>query len=313
MMNRTLGAAALLVLFSAPVLAADAAPNPDPWEHFNRKVYAFNDRIDRYFLKPIAKGYRKITPQFVDDGITNLLNNLGEPATVVNDLLQGKIKQSAQDTGRFVVNSTVGLVGFFDVARHIKLPRHQEDFGQTLAKWGVPSGPYVVVPFLWGMTIRDGAGYGTDAMYMSELYENALNFGWEETTGVLVLNVVDTRADLIPMEESLQVTGDRYRLIRDAWMQRRNFLIKDGLIEDDPFLDDDYGMDEVPETEEGTSAEESPAAGADAVPDTEAGTPEEDRLDDVKEATSDDSQAALIDVSSPVALHAVAVTARQEL
>jgi phospholipid-binding lipoprotein MlaA len=246
MMRQTLGAAALVLLCSAPVSAAETTPNPDPWESFNRKVFAFNDKLDRYILKPAAKGYRAITPQFVDDSITNLLNNLGEPATIVNDLLQGKLVQSAQDTGRFVVNSTIGIAGLLDVARHIKLPRHEEDFGQTLATWGVPSGPYVVMPFLWGMTIRDGAGYGTDALYTNALLEKTLDFGWEESTGVLVLKAVDTRADLIPVEDSLQMTGDRYRLLRDAWLQRRDFLIKDGVVEEDPFLDDDESYDQVP-------------------------------------------------------------------
>lgn len=243
MVRRYFGVAALALLFSGTVVAAESSPNPDPWERFNRRVFAFNDRVDRYFLKPVAKGYRKITPQFLDDGITNILNNLNEPVTILNDALQGKVLQSVRDTGRFVVNSTVGLAGFFDVARHANLPRHEEDFGQTFAKWGVPAGPYVVVPFMFGMTIRDGAGYGTEALFLSELYENALNFGWEESTAVLAVRVVDTRADIIPMEDSLEV-GDRYALLRDAWFQRRAFLINDGVVEEDPFLDDDASVDD---------------------------------------------------------------------
>lgn len=252
MVHRYWGAAALALLLAGPVLAAEAKPdsyhdlkpNPDPWERFNRRVFAFNDKVDRHVLKPVAKGYRKITPQFLDDGITNLLNNLSEPVTIVNDALQGKLLQSVQDTGRFVVNSTVGLAGFFDVARHVNLPRHEEDFGQTFAKWGVPAGPYVVVPFFFGMTIRDGAGYGTEAVLISDLYNRALNFDWEEKAAILGLRIVDTRADLISMEDSLQVTGDRYVLLRDAWFQHRAFLINDGVVEDDPFLDDDESMDE---------------------------------------------------------------------
>lgn len=243
MVRRYFGVAALALLFSGTVVAAESAPNPDPWERFNRRVFAFNDKVDRYFLKPVAKGYRKITPQFLDDGITNILNNLNEPVTILNDALQGKVLQSVRDTGRFVVNSTVGLAGFFDVARHANLPRHEEDFGQTFAKWGVPAGPYVVVPFMFGMTIRDGAGYGTEALFLSELYENALNFGWEESTTVLAVRIVDTRADIIPMEDSLEV-GDRYALLRDAWFQRRAFLINDGVVEEDPFLDDDASVDD---------------------------------------------------------------------
>lgn len=271
MLRRHLGAAALLLLCAGPVLAEESV-NPDPWERFNRKVFAFNDKVDRYFLKPVAKGYRKITPAFVDDGITNFLNNLGEPVTIVNDLLQGKLKQSAQDTGRFVVNSTVGVVGLFDVARRISLPRNDEDFGQTFAKWGLPAGPYVVVPFMFGMTVRDGAGFGTGGYMMTELLEDGLNLGWREELGLLALDLVDTRADLIPMEDSLEMQGDRYRLIRDAYLQRRQFLINDGAVEEDPFLDDDASMDEAP-SDKGSTAEAAPEATDETASDAPAASP----------------------------------------
>ncbi|MFP5431290.1 MAG: VacJ family lipoprotein [Gammaproteobacteria bacterium] len=264
MLCRHLGAAALLLLCAGPVLAEEAV-NPDPWERFNRKVFAFNDKVDRYFFKPVAKGYRKITPALVDDGITNFFNNLGEPVTIVNDLLQGKVRQSAQDTGRFVVNSTVGIAGLIDVARRIDLPRNDEDFGQTFAKWGLPAGPYVVVPFMYGMSVRDGVGMGTGGYMTSRLLEDGLDLGWREELAMLVLDVVDIRADLIPMEESLQMQGDRYRLIRDAWMQRRQFLINDGAVEEDPFLDDDYDEDNA-----GASAVEGDDGAAGAEPEVPA-------------------------------------------
>lgn len=267
MLRRYLGVATLALLFSGPVLANGIIPDPDPWESFNRRVFAFNDRLDRYVLKPVAKGYRKITPAFLDDGITNLLNNLNEPVTILNDALQGKFVQSLQDTGRFVVNSTVGVAGLFDVARHARMPRHEEDFGQTFAKWGVPAGPYVVVPFFFGMTIRDGAGYGTEAVYLSNLYEKTLDFGWQENAGVLGLRIVDTRADLIPLEDSLQMAGDRYALLRDAYFQRRAFLINDGVVEEDPFLDDDQSTDQ-PSAPDATGSPDAGASdgGADAAP-----------------------------------------------
>lgn len=266
MLRRHFGAAALVLLCSSPVLAEEQPYNPDPWEGFNRKVFAFNDKVDRYFLKPVAKGYRTITPQFVDDGVTNLLNNLGEPMTILSDVLQGKFLQSAQDTGRFIVNSTVGVVGLIDVARHIKLPRHEEDLGQTLAVWGVPSGPYVVVPFMFGMTIRDGAGFGAESLLMSELTENALDMDWREQTALLALGIIDTRADLIPAEEAMSTAGDRYILVRDALLQRRDFLIRDGVIEDDPFLDDDASFEEEPAAEvpqPAAAPEEPPVPGGD--------------------------------------------------
>ncbi len=251
MVRRYLGVAALALLFAGlagPAFAAGSTPDPDPWEGFNRRVFAFNDKVDRYFLKPVAKGYRKITPQFLDDGITNMLGNLRGPIVIVNDVLQGKLVQSAQDTGRLLVNTTVGIVGFFDVARHMKMPRHEEDFGQTFAKWGLPAGPYVVVPFMFGVTIRDGVGIGAGALMVGEILENQLEFGWEENAVILGLDIIDIRADVIPMEESLEVQGDRYTLVRDAYFQRRAFVTNDGVIEEDPFLDESF--DDEPGSED---------------------------------------------------------------
>ncbi|MDO8267689.1 MAG: MlaA family lipoprotein [Moraxellaceae bacterium] len=287
MVRRYLGVAALALLFAGlaePAFAAGSIP-ADPWEGFNRRVFAFNDKVDRYFLKPVAKGYRKITPQFLDDGITNMLGNLRGPIVIVNDVLQGKLVQSAQDTGRLLVNSTVGIAGFFDVARHMKMPRHEEDFGQTFARWGVPAGPYVVVPFMFGVTIRDGAGIGAGALMIGEVLENQLEFGWEENAVVLGLDIVDARADVIPMEESLEVQGDRYILIRDAYFQRRAFLVNDGVIEEDPFLDDDASMDEEPLSEEPGS--EDPANGA---PVTEEPAPDSPAPTDDGAGTGTDAQ-----------------------
>lgn len=271
MLRRHLGAAALLLLCAGP-LRAEEAVNPDPWEGFNRKVFAFNDKVDRYFLKPVAKGYRKVTPAFVDDGITNFFHNLGEPVTIVNDLLQGKVRQSVQDTGRFVVNSTVGLAGLIDVARRMDMPRNDEDFGQTFAKWGLPAGPYVVVPFMYGMTVRDGVGMGTGGYMMAKLLEDGLNLGWREELGLLVVDLIDTRADVIPMEDSLEMQGDRYRLIRDAFLQRRQFLINDGAVEEDPFLDDDASMDEAP-ADEGSTGDAPPDAADESSADVPEGIP----------------------------------------
>lgn len=276
MVRRFLGVAALALLFAGlagPAFAAGSTPDPDPWEGFNRRVFAFNDKVDRYFLKPVAKGYRKITPQFLDDGITNMLGNLRGPIVIVNDVLQGKLVQSAQDTGRLLVNTTVGIVGFFDVARHMKMPRHEEDFGQTFAKWGLPAGPYVVVPFMFGVTIRDGVGIGAGALMVGEILENQLEFGWEENAVILGLDIIDIRADVIPMEESLEVQGDRYTLVRDAYFQRRAFVTNDGVIEEDPFLDESF--DDEPGSEDpanGAPLPEEPAPDSPAPTDDGAGT-----------------------------------------
>lgn len=248
-------ASALFLLMSSPLLATPTE-NPDPWEGYNRRMFAFNERVDRYFFKPVAQGYRAITPQFLDDGVTNFLNNLSEPSTVLNAALQGKFRQSLADSGRFIVNSTLGLAGFLDVAQHLGLRRNEEDFGQTFAKWGLPAGPYVVPPFMTGMTIRDGVGMGSEAMFVLHSRNRALDIGWETELGLTTLKIVDTRADVIPMEESLPA-GDRYVLLRDAYFQRRAFLINDGRVESDPFLDDDFGDDDAAQPA-------APAAPADA-------------------------------------------------
>ncbi|WP_130412504.1 MlaA family lipoprotein [Fluviicoccus keumensis] len=228
--------AALLLAASVPVAAfADAAPapapaNPDPWQGMNRKVYAFNKSVDTWFFKPVAKGYRAVTPQLVDDSITRFFLNLEEPLHMVNNGLQGKAKASVQDLGRLVVNTATSL-GFADLASRMGLPRHDEDFGQTLGYWGVKPGPYVVLPFLGPSDIRDGASLPLDAVVNPRnlVESNSAN------AGLFVLDKVDFRADLIPFEKIIE--GDEYLLMRDLYLQRRDFLVHDGKVKDD-FLDD---------------------------------------------------------------------------
>lgn len=207
--------------------------NPDPWESFNRKIYAFNDVADRYFLKPIAKGYQWVAPQFIEDGVHHMFNNLGEVGNILNSLLQAKFKNTAIDTGRLLVNSTVGLLGFFDVASKMGLDRHEEDFGQTLGYWGLKSGPYIVVPLLGPRTIRDGFGS------VADVYTNPVSYVDHVPTRnqITAMDVIDTRAQLLQSEEL--ISGDRYIFIRDAYLQRREYLVKDGVIEDS-FGDDEY-------------------------------------------------------------------------
>jgi len=207
--------------------------NPDPWEAFNRKIYAFNDVADRYFLKPVAKGYQWITPQFLEDGIHRMFSNIGEVGSIVNSLLQAKFKNTATDTGRLVVNSTVGLLGFFDVAAKMGLEDHDEDFGQTLGYWGVNSGPYVMIPLLGPRTVRDGFGSVADSFTDPVGYIEHVPTRNETYGG----RVIDTRAQLFQAEEL--VTGDRYIFLRDAYLQRRPFLVNDGVVEDS-FGNDDY-------------------------------------------------------------------------
>ncbi|MET0379397.1 MAG: VacJ family lipoprotein [Spongiibacteraceae bacterium] len=207
--------------------------NPDPWESFNRKIYVFNDAADRYFLKPVAKGYQWITPQFLEDGIHRIFSNLGEVSNILNSLLQAKFKNTVVDTGRLLINSTIGLLGFFDVATKMGLELHEEDFGQTLGYWGLNSGPYIVLPLLGPRTIRDGAGGIADS------FTNPVSYIEHVPTRnqITAVSVVDVRAQLLQSEEL--ITGDRYIFIRDAYLQRREFLVNDGVVEDS-FGNDDY-------------------------------------------------------------------------
>jgi len=221
-----------IVLLLAGVMLSThifAAGNPDdPWEGFNRKMFAFNDTVDTYTLKPIAKGYRAVTPDPVERGVSRMFSNVGEVVNVFNDLLQGKFRQAGNDTGRFVINTTIGLVGFFDVADHFGLPKNDgEDFGQTLGVWGVDSGPYLVLPLIGPSTLRDGPARVVDR------FINPIN----EIDHVPTRNqiygaeVISTRADLLEAEKF--VRGERYSFIRDAYLQRRKFLLMDGGVEDD--------------------------------------------------------------------------------
>ena len=214
-----------------------AEDNPDPWEGFNRSMFAFNETADKWVLKPTAKAYRTVTPDPVETGISNIFSNLGEVTTIVNDLLQAKFGQAASDTGRFLVNTTVGVLGIFDVASSIGLEEHDEDFGQTLGYWGVDSGPYIVVPFFGPYTLRSGVGDITQAFTTG--YLNAIDDA-RTRNQVYAVDVIQNRAGLLSAEEL--ITGDRYIFIRDAYLQSRESLVKDGVVEDD-FGSDDFEDD----------------------------------------------------------------------
>jgi phospholipid-binding lipoprotein MlaA len=220
------------------------AGEEDPWEDWNRDVFAFNETLDQYALKPVAQAYRNVAPLFVDDMVTNVFSNLGEPFVVINDLAQGKFLQALSDTGRFLVNSTVGLLGVFDVASHIGLAKHSEDFGQTLGYWGVPSGPYLMLPVLGPSTIRDAGGFAVDTFVL--LGADPKVHTIEDSRayyGTVYAQYLDVRADLIPAEGI--ISGDRYSFIRSLFLQRREFLINDGQIstDSDDGFDDDFEDD----------------------------------------------------------------------
>jgi phospholipid-binding lipoprotein MlaA len=198
----------------------------DPLEGFNRAIYTFNDKFDRYLAKPVAQGYRYVVPGFARKGVSNFFSNLHDPVIMVNNLLQGKFAAAASDLGRFLANSTIGVAGLFDVASDMGLDKHDEDFGQTLAVWGVGDGPYVVLPFLGPSTARDTVGLVPDW----ELYP--LTFMEEHSTSdkLILLEFINRRSQLLDAGDILeQAAGeDPYVFVREAFFQRRKNLIYDG-------------------------------------------------------------------------------------
>ncbi|QEP45149.1 VacJ family lipoprotein [Ectothiorhodospiraceae bacterium BW-2] len=192
----------------------------------NRTLFAFNSVVDSHLMQPVARGYKAVTPGFVDTGITNFFNNLDEISVMANNLLQLKPTQALMSGGRFVANSTIGLLGLVDVATPMGLIAHDEDFGQTLAVWGVGSGPYLVLPFLGPSTLRDGSATVIEWAVEPRLEEELLE---GSRYSLLALNIVDTRADLLPLTDSMQRTGgDGYTFMREAYLQRRSYQIYDG-------------------------------------------------------------------------------------
>lgn len=218
-----------LALALVTVLLAGCAHTPpgepsDPLEPVNRAVLGFNLKADKYVLRPIAKGYDAVAPNPVRKGVSNFFRNLQEPRTVVNGLLQGKVKQAASDTGRFLLNSTAGFVGLMDVATAAGLPRHDEDFGQTIGYYGVGSGWYLMLPFLGPTSNRDLLGRGGDYFTGYGYYIDEP----EVSYSLLTVDVIDTRARLLPADSILEEALDKYVLVRTAYLQQRLNKVYDG-------------------------------------------------------------------------------------
>ena len=232
---RNLSAQEVAELPDAASVIGRPAVDPDPWIGMNRSLWKFNDGLDRMLLRPIAKGYRAITPDLIEEGISNFFDNLQVPGTALNQLLQGKPKEMFNDAGRFAVNSTFGVLGVFDVATATGLPQHEEDFGQTLAVWGVPQGPYFMIPIRGPSMVTHAGGMFVDALtnpirYIRNVPVRNVTYG---------IYFLDLRKRLLTSE--VLISGDDYLFVRDAFLQRRDFLIRDGVFEDDPFMDfDDF-------------------------------------------------------------------------
>ena len=218
----------LLILFIDNVIADDIK---DPFEDFNRKTFEFNEKVDEKVLKPIAKTYSKF-PQKFKNGVTNFFNNLEDVETSINQFLQGKPKKSLNDISRFFINSTIGLGGFIDVASKIGLDRHEEDFGQTLAVWGVSQGPYIMLPAFGPSTLRDALSRPVSSF-------TSVTFHMTDTDvniSLKTIDAVETRERLLDVESLL--SGDKYSFVRDAYIQSINYEIKDGIDVQDDFIDD---------------------------------------------------------------------------
>ncbi len=241
-------------LLSSGCATLDGPPNPDdPFESYNRSMFAFNETVDKYAFKPAAEGYQFIMPNFASKGVSNFFSNVDDIVVFVNQLLQFKLAEAAATSARFVFNTTFGLLGLIDVASDMDLPKHNEDFGQTLATWGVGSGPYIVMPLIGPLTIRDTAGLAVDWTYFDPICRRQT---LRQSLVTLTIKYIDIRAGLLKASNILDETvPDKYAFVRDAYLSRREFLIYDGnppddfdeneLFDDEGLFEDDLKEDDL--------------------------------------------------------------------
>jgi phospholipid-binding lipoprotein MlaA len=230
----------LVLVLAFPGLSAWAAETDvdiDPWEPLNRKIFAFNETLDKYILLPVAKGYRFVMPDTAERGVSNFIANIYEFNSIFNSLLQGRPGNAVQSGGRFLVNSTVGLAGLIDVATPMGIEHSPADFDQTLYTWGIDSGPYLVLPLFGPHTVRSTAGYFVDTYTSIPALLDDENYAYLFWT----VEAIDIRANLIKADDL--VTGDRYIFIRNAYLQRRAYFLSGGTLEDSfsvPYEEDEY-------------------------------------------------------------------------
>ncbi len=233
-----------ITLLGCSTTQTKAPDSGDPWSAWNHDSQLFNDNLDKAIIKPLAQGYQWITPEFVNTGVTNFFSNINDVGVTINDLLQFKVSQGGMDGSRFLINTTAGVAGFVDVADMLDLPKHKEDFGQTLGYWGVPSGNYLVLPIFGPSSPRDTVGLIGDTLFNPITYVSI--FGGPvvnaATAGSRVLDITDKRAELMTTEKIVdEGSVDRYDFIRDSYKQNREYLIHDGKSSDenDPDLNDE--------------------------------------------------------------------------
>ena len=217
----------LFLTACASIQQTERVAKVDPFERMNRAVFSFNETADAYVIKPVAEAYKFVLPEIVRTGVTNFFSNINDVLIAANNLLQGKPVEAASDIGRFLVNSTVGILGFFDVATDIGLDKNREDFGQTLAVWGVGDGPYIVLPLFGPSNVRDTVGLVVDIETDFMINTNKLNS--DEKIAVNGLRIINRRADLLDAGQLLEDAAfDKYSFLRDGYMQRRRSQIYDG-------------------------------------------------------------------------------------
>ena len=222
----------LALLLNSSILFAEEV---DPFEEANRVVYDFNETIDDNLLEPISRAYKDNMPDFVQDRVSDFFGNLRDVTTLANQILQFKPTESATTLSRIVINSTIGLAGLFDVASDMELITDSEDFGQTMALWGVGEGPYVVIPLLGPSTVRDGAGLYVDLTSDANLVNEMNDVGFVSASAI---NIIDKRVELLPATDLLDKSDDPYITMRSSYLQKRKFDIFDGnppIEEDDEF------------------------------------------------------------------------------
>jgi len=230
------------LLLGSGCATVEGPPNPDdPFESFNRSMFAFNETADKYVLKPVAKGYNFVMPDIASKAVTNFFSNVDDIVVFFNQLLKFIFEAAAATSARFVFNSTISLLGLIDVATHMDLPKQAEDFGQTLAVWGVPDGPYLVLPFIGPASVRDTAGLAVDWTFFDPIFNRQT---LQQSLVTLSIKYIDVRAGLLKASNILDDTiPDKYAFMRDARKLRREFLIYDGNPPDD-FTEEELFDDE---------------------------------------------------------------------
>jgi phospholipid-binding lipoprotein MlaA len=258
-MRTSLAAPLLLLLSACATQAPTRSDARDPWERMNRATYAFNDKFDKSIFRPVARGYRTAVPHVVRTGIRNAFDNVDTTITMVNDLLQGQFTGLVHDTSRLLVNTVIGIGGLFDPATAMGLEKSDRDFGQTLGKWGVHAGPYLVLPFLGPSDVRDTFGragdtYGTPRTYISNTYWNY---------GSWVLEKIDWRSRLLDSDHLLDSAYDPYAFLRNAYLQNRAFKVRGGNSQgeedEEQKMLEESGIESAPPPKPEKPPEESPA------------------------------------------------------